>query len=265
MNAHIHPVSSIPDAYAYLKTLHPNWDLVLGVPDGNGWLRGSDLLFPDAVPFRDLIQVLGARRETEDRRAMVASFSLRFGWSAGVAIAPFLLCRAVPNMSLDNISLKFGEYGLLERVALHRAEGVIGADEGQTEDLRRYLRQTLVGQATPIVDALHAWSRFSVRAIWGMITSSWGSQFVQVMQHLDVSHAGWTEAEHFFDGDGEMQQMRPHFYDVSHQGRTRVFHRRSACCRYYLMPEGNYCASCPLIPQEESIRRNKEWMAQGNA
>ena len=265
MNAHIQPVSSIPNAYAYLKTLHPKWDVALGVPNGKGWLRGSDLFFPDAVPFRSLLQALGARREAEDRRSMAASFALRFGSSAGVAIAPFLLCRAVPNMSLDNISLKFGGNGLFERAALHQAEGAIGANEHQTEDLRRYLRQTLVDQATPVVDALHAWSRFSVRAIWGMITSSWGSQFAQVMQHVDAPHAGWTEAEHFFDGDDVIQQMRPQFYDVSHQGCMQVFHRRSACCRYYLMPEGNYCASCPLSPQEESIRRSKEWMTQGSA
>ena len=95
-----------------------------------------------------------------------------------------------------------------------------------------------------------------------MITSSWGSQFVAIMQRVNAQEAGWTEAEHFFDGHDLVAQMRPAFYLVTYHQRTRIFHRRSACCRYYLMPKGSYCASCPLIPDKERIVRNKVWMEQ---
>jgi len=93
-----------------------------------------------------------------------------------------------------------------------------------------------------------------------MITSSWGSQFVQIMQPIGAQETGLTEAERFFDGHDVVAQMRPHFYPVTRQQCTRIFHRRSACCRYYLIPHGGYCASCPLIPEEESIARNRQWM-----
>jgi hypothetical protein len=117
------------------------------------------------------------RAGTTDRKALVASFALRYGWSAGAAIAPFLLCRLVPNVSLENISIKFaGQHHLFERVALHRAEGIILANTGSQKlsnlcrasslrQLRQSLRHTLIQQATPIVEALHHWSRFSTKAI----------------------------------------------------------------------------------------------------
>ena len=35
---------------------------------------------------------------------------------------------------------------------------------------RQSLRQTLMQQSTPIVAALHRWSRFSTKALWGMLT-----------------------------------------------------------------------------------------------
>jgi ferric iron reductase protein FhuF len=264
--------SSIAEAYAYLQTLDPNWFVVMGKPTGPGWLHGADLLQPDQEPFCRLLNALGTPWQTADRRTLVATFALRYGWSAGAAIAPFLLCRLVPNVSLDNISIKFAcQNHLFERVALHRAEGTIlssGCDKNpgmlhkasSLHQLRQSLRHLLVQQATPVVEALHHWSRFSTKALWGMITSSWGSQFVHIMQQIDAQDAGWTEAERFFDGHDLVALMRPRFYQVIHHQRRRIFHRRSACCRYYLVPHGGYCASCPLIPEAESMARNKQWM-----
>jgi hypothetical protein len=72
---------------------------------------------------------------------------------------------------------------------------------------------------------------------------------------LNVLGAQWQTADR-----RTVAQMRPHFYPVTRQQCTRIFHRRSACYRYYLIPHGGYCASCPLIPEEESIARNRQWM-----
>jgi ferric iron reductase protein FhuF len=277
INVQYPSISSLAEAYEHLQTIHPNWFVVMGKPTGPGWLCGVDLINPGQEPLCHLFNALGAQWQTADRRTLVASFALRYGWSAGVAIAPFLLCRLVPNVTLENISIKFaGPYHLFERVALHRAEGMIFSTEysqnlgtlhiaSSLHQLRQSLRQTLIQQATPIVEALHQWSRFSIRALWGMITSSWGSQFVQIMQQIGAQEAGLTEAERFFDGHDMVAQMRPHFYPVTHQQGTRIFHRRSACCRYYLIPHGGYCASCPLIPEEESIARNRQWMTAASS
>ncbi len=41
---------------------------------------------------------------------------------------------------------------------------------------------------------------------------------------------------------------------------THIYHRRATCCRYYLVPQGHYCASCPLISQAQRVQRNRAWM-----
>lgn len=34
----------------------------------------------------------------------------------------------------------------------------------------------------------------------------------------------------------------------------------ASCCRYHLLPQGDLCASCPLVPQERRLELNLEWM-----
>jgi len=41
---------------------------------------------------------------------------------------------------------------------------------------------------------------------------------------------------------------------------THLYQRHASCCRYYLLPQGQLCASCPLVSQEERLERNAEWM-----
>jgi hypothetical protein len=41
---------------------------------------------------------------------------------------------------------------------------------------------------------------------------------------------------------------------------THLFQRRASCCRWYLLPQGELCASCPLVPQEARLQRNAAWM-----
>jgi FhuF 2Fe-2S C-terminal domain len=54
--------------------------------------------------------------------------------------------------------------------------------------------------------------------------------------------------------------MQPDFYPVSYQGITHVYHRRVSCCRFYKLPGGQLCASCPIVSHEERLQRNQAWM-----
>lgn len=64
----------------------------------------------------------------------------------------------------------------------------------------------------------------------------------------------------FFAGYDVVFQMQPHFYPVTYNQVTHIYHRRATCCRYYLLPQGQYCASCPLLSQKERVQRNQAWM-----
>jgi hypothetical protein len=118
--------SPIIAAYQALQAICPNWYVEIGQPGGTGWLRGIDLRTASTGPFNTLLSQIGASLHTTDRRTIAASFALRYGWSSGVAIAPYILCQCVPHITLDNVSVKFNQQALFERVALrtfHRASG----------------------------------------------------------------------------------------------------------------------------------------------
>jgi len=76
-------------------------------------------------PFQALLARIGERLHTTDHRTIAASFALRYGWSSGIAMAPYLLYSCVPKITLDNVSFKFSENTSFERVALHHPEGVM--------------------------------------------------------------------------------------------------------------------------------------------
>jgi FhuF 2Fe-2S C-terminal domain len=263
--------SPIVFVFRALRALHPNWHVEMGHPDGRGWIAGSDLETSHAGPFHTLLAQMGERLQTSDRRTIAASFALRYGWSSGIAIAPYLLHQCVPKIGLDNVSFKFHENTAFERAALHQPEGVMLQQGGMTQHpsiqflsshqaLLSYLRASLVQQAEPIVNALYDWSHFSIRGIWGMITSSWGSQFFNVLSEIDGQEHGLPAVRKFFEGNDLASQMQPDFYPVRYQHVTHVYHRRASCCRYYKLPQGQLCASCPVVSHEERIQRNQAWM-----
>ena len=118
-------ISPIIGIYQELRTLQPAWYVEMGRPHGTGWITGTDLRMASEGPFNDLLSHIGDRLHTADRRTIAAAFALRYGWSAGMAIAPCLLGDCVPTITLDNVSFKFGANTLFERVALHHPTGVM--------------------------------------------------------------------------------------------------------------------------------------------
>jgi len=111
--------------------MHPGWYVEIGRPRGPGWITGTDLRTASAGPLHDLLWRIGDRLHTADRRTIAAAFALRYGWSAGMAIAPYMLRHCVPTITLDNVSFKFQDNTLFERVALHCPAGVMLRQGGE--------------------------------------------------------------------------------------------------------------------------------------
>jgi hypothetical protein len=103
--------------YQALRARHPKWHVEIGKPRGTGWIPGNALMTAREGPFLAFLCRIGERLQTSDRRAMAASFALRFGWSAGMAIAPYLLYHCVPKIAPDNVSFRFHENTSFERGA----------------------------------------------------------------------------------------------------------------------------------------------------
>jgi FhuF 2Fe-2S C-terminal domain len=169
--------------------------------------------------------------------------------------------------------LKFKESTFFERTALHEPRGVVihgsdGFDHSSVTTvpdrgvLLRTLRQALTGQAAPVVDALFAWSGFARRGTWGMLTSSWAAHFTALAAPGSDQRSVLPILDEFFEGSDLAADMRPRLHAVRYRECTHVYQRRASCCRFYLVPEGELCASCPLVSQEERVARNLAWMKQ---
>jgi hypothetical protein len=119
------------------------------------------------------------------------------------------------------------------------------------------LRHTLLRQASGVVRALHEWSRFSLKGTWGLVASSWTSQFITLLRQLNRQHEARELLARFFAGSDMVARMQPTLAEITCNDRTRVYQRQASCCRYYLLST-KYCTSCPLISDAERARRHAE-------
>jgi FhuF 2Fe-2S C-terminal domain len=263
--------SPVVEAYDALRSLNASWNVEVGKPADPGWIAGADLRTAASGPLNALLARIGERARTSDRRTIAASFALRFGWASAMAIAPYLRHGCVPDIGLDNVSFKFKPSTFFERTAIHVPRGIVVAGDPRAahpsvssvpdaDALTAALRRELVAQATPVVDALFEWSGFARRGTWGQLTSSWASQFTTLcgdrLDHRSVR----GPLESLFDGDDDVARMRPRLHEVRYRDAVHLFQRRASCCRYYLLPTGELCASCPLVADAPRLEKNLAWM-----
>ncbi|HTU57671.1 MAG TPA: (2Fe-2S)-binding protein [Polyangiales bacterium] len=259
----LHAEAELREAYATLRRTNANWHVHEGEPTEPGWLRAHALTDPNTGPLADLLRRIGERLKSEDKKVVACSFLLRFAWSAAAAVGPFLVARCVPDMSLENSALKFSaDAALFERVALFELRGAPEPSGRGSRDAHARLRNTLLQQATPVVEALHAWSGMPLRSLWGQVLSSWSLQFVSILTELGDPLRALDETAAFFASPELAHRCPPQLYAVEHASLTRVYHCRGSCCLYYKTGAGSYCASCPLITQEQRLARNRAWMEE---
>ena len=95
-----------------------------------------------------------------------------------------------------------------------------------------------------------------------MLTSSWAAQFTALCQNQNDQRAMLPVIESLFVGNDDVFKMRPRMHAVAYGEAVHLYQRRASCCRWYLLPQGELCASCPLVSDEERVRRNLAWMKQ---
>jgi ferric iron reductase protein FhuF len=263
--------SPIVGIYEALRALDASWSVEIGRPEGDGWIAGKELTNARSGPLHELLVRIGERSKTNDRRTIAALFALRYGWASAMAIAPHLLYQCVPDVSLGNVSFKFKPSTFFERTAMHRPRGTVTAADGRAghesistvpddQALLRELRHALSSQAAPVVEALFEWSGFARRGTWGMLTSSWAAQFTALCKDRNDQRPMLPVIEALFAGNDDVARMQPRLHAVAYGDAVHLYQRRASCCRWYLLPQGELCASCPLVSHDERMQRNLAWM-----
>ncbi|MGH7649582.1 MAG: (2Fe-2S)-binding protein [Gemmatimonadaceae bacterium] len=252
--------SPVVAMYDTLRALDPAWGALVGRPTGAAWIAGDDFRDAAAGAFNAVLARIGARSQTDDRRTIAGSFALHFGWTSAMAIAPFLRFRCVPNVALGNVAIRFNNAAYVDGTAVYEPGGIVVAGDPRAEHpsmttvaadpaLLRALRDALVAQSAPMVEAVHAWSAFAERAMWGVLASLWASHFITMWPAWDDQRPLAHMLDAFFSGDDIVAEMRPEVTAVESGGLVRLRQRRASCCRFYLVPGGGLCGSCPLAAQ----------------
>lgn len=235
------------------------------------WFEGETLSSPQSAEFASLERNFKARDLAANRKAASASLLLRFGWAGGFAIGAYLVCARVPF--LRGYAVSFSPTMLLRLLWVRAAQFVCLSDDSfapgaestvsqEADDLLRHLLESLIQFTEPVVAAHHAWSGFSRHALWAMATSSWAEQFANVARQIGDEARGVREAQAMFDLVPELRRAAPVLYDVRGGGAARTCQKRSACCLYFKGAARYFCASCPIIPESERLKRNRMWIAQ---
>lgn len=254
--------SPVVEMYHALRALNPGSGVEVGRPTGAGWITGDDFRDATSGPFNALLERIGVRSQTDDRRTIAGSFALHVGWTSAMAIAPYLRYRCVPDVSLANIAIRFNTSAFVEGTRVFEPRGAVVAGDPRAQhasmttvaddhSLLRALRQALGAQSAPIVETIHDWSGFAARATWGVLTSLWASHFIALWPNHDDQRPLARLLDAFFSGDDVIAEMQPVVTAVESRGAVRLHLRRASCCRFYLVVGGALCASCPLAFGDE--------------
>jgi hypothetical protein len=197
-----------------------------------------------------------------------------------MAIAPYLKHGCVPDISLENISLKFKESTFFERTAIHEPRGVMTIADpaanhpavttvADRHELLSALRSALVSQAMPVVEALHEWSGFARRGTWGMLTSSWAAHITSLHGDSRDQRPALPILRAFFAGDDVVAIMQRGCTRVTCLGATITVSAARELLPHLSPARTMSCArAVRSCLDEERVDRNLAWMktqlARGN-
>lgn len=270
MSAVASPVSAPPFAIeianqaAQLNALSPYIRYKAGDPlksrDRFGWINEADLAAVDAPAQQRLLRALSHEGFGGNRRAVSASILLRYGWSSGYLIGLWLTRGQVAIRPA--LALRFTSNTVLSEIAVKSCDGFLDETASTRAALYAALSHELIWRAEPIVEAHHAWSGFSRKALWSMVTSSWAAQFIQISELIGDPERGLTDARHVLGMDARIAAASPDLYVVEAEGKRGACQRRQLCCLWFKGPKRQFCSSCPIIADSERLTRNRACIAQ---
>lgn len=223
----------------------------------NGWIDRAALLDPDEGPLSDLIERLIAAGFGANRRAVSASLLLRQGWAAGPIIAAHLVAGRV--LRIEDFSLRFSGATLVESVWIRQADAW---QPSTTRGLRAGTLKSLLLFSEPLLDSQSAWSGYSRHALWSMLASSWLAQFAAIGERLGRRRQAVHEARVMLGNHSELARALPDTYEMACGKRSEFCQVLKACCLSYKGYRHSFCASCPLVPNQERFLRNREWVCR---
>jgi FhuF 2Fe-2S C-terminal domain len=220
------------------------------------WWLTPERLATGAGALERLADAYGERWGVAGDRASQASFIvLDYSWYAFAPLVAALLAEGVLP-SLRGASVWLDPATREGSLALSPAEVPAPAT---VDDLRAEIETHLA----PIVDAIAERRWLSRRVAW------WGAgdRVVGAIEHIGDAigdrDAARKVAERLVHHAGSpLDSPRHRFVEVAVAGHVRAVGLRASCCRFYRVPDVEYCFTCPILPEAERMPKLRAWIAE---
>ena len=268
-------MNPIEETFQRLASLHPDrasW-LLTEKDSQPDWLSAADLAAESSSHIEDL---LARARSHYKADGFHPSAMLWFGHYAYaievITFACFLVEGRVPDLSSENIYLRFDQVGEVESIAwMGRSFTALPNDAGAShpdciilptrEALREYMHGALLELFTPLIDSVSAYSSMGKPGLWGIAADYAAYAFTALSDLVGDESVGVEESRLFSRANSKLSVKRG-FIPVEHIGMTHYLLERTSCCLYYKVEGGGYCHSCPHRPLEERIELVKRHMEE---
>lgn len=238
----------------------------LGLPDEPGWTTVAGLA-RDTDLLGKMMDCIG-RGYGMDNPAYSGTSLLRgYLWRMLTpAVAALLVERRLPDLSAENVALRFGESGFAEDAAFiglrffvlpddpeagHPDAEVLLSEEALLDSMRAALSETHLPAIVPTLRGLRV--RRGRRVLWRATADVCAEAFLFVGRGLGREEEACDLAEKFLAAPSPLSAPT-NFRVLEYPGgseRTRVRH---TCCLYYKLGNG-CCFTCPRKTDEERVRQ----------
>jgi hypothetical protein len=114
----------------------------------------------------------------------------------------------------------------------------------------------------PLVERAAASTRRGHRAFWVDAGDRLATYLLLAGRELDDAASGRREADALLAVAEPPIRHRVAWLEFEHRSGSVIWKRRPVCCLAYQAPawRGQYCATCPLVPVSDTVRRTSAWL-----
>lgn len=277
--------SLLAQAFARLNATDSTLTGDIGTLD-DGWTLATALMQDDAPLLDAALAAQAGDHPTMDARTRGSYFIGQYAWYVpAAAIAAYLIAGCAPELSPDNVALRYETYtwqhgdasGVAQRLRVRflssrcaRVAGAFGALDAAAlalpnrHALRDWLRCGLEAHLAPLIEQVYARTRLGRHAQWCLVADACASLFLQAGKALGNVERAQAEGRAFVQAAGSpMQSVKGDYITIQLGEHCETFRARGGCCRYYTVaPNGEKCSTCVLRPAAERDQLLMAYMAR---
>lgn len=274
-NKMTHPIEETFAKLAALREDRKTW-LLTQTDSQPDWLSAADLAAESLPHIKELITRAQSEYKSDSLRPPAMLWFGHYAYAIEIiTFACFLIERRVPDLSPENIQLRFDKAGEVDSIAwMGRKFAALPDDDGAShpdciilptrEALREYMHKQMLDGFANMIDSVSAYSKMGRPGLWAIAADYAAYSFTALGEIVGNEALGVEESRLFSESKSKLSTKRS-FIPIEHVGTTHYLLDRTSCCLYYQVDGGGYCHSCPHRPMDERIELVKRHMEEEHA